>query len=126
VANDRFGLRPLYYNHCGNEFVFSSEVKAILKYNGVRKTINPAGLADFFHLGFLTGNKTFFSGIEMLPPSTVLTFESGHLTMKKYWDLAFLEESEALTESDYIEQLADVIKDCVRVNMEGGFRFGLP
>src|SRR5262249_39177084 len=52
--------------------------------------------------------------------------ENSHLTMTKYWDLAFLEELEALTESDYVDQLANTIKDCVRANMEGEYRFGLP
>ena len=128
IVNDRFGFRPLYYHCSGNELVFSSEVKAILKYKKIKKVLNPAGLADFFHFGFVTGDKTFFNGIEMFSPSVVATFENRNLKMRKYWSLAFKEngENSKLKESDYVDQLAGVIKDCVKANMEGEFRFGLP
>jgi asparagine synthase (glutamine-hydrolysing) len=126
IVNDRFGFRPLYYHTCGNELVFSSEVKAILKYKKIKKVVNPAGLADFFHFGFLTGDKTFFNGIEMFPPSVTVTFDGLNLKMKKYWNLVFIENGQNQSEDDYVDQLANVIKDCVKSNVEGEFRFGLP
>jgi asparagine synthase (glutamine-hydrolysing) len=128
IVSDRFGFRPLYYYSSGNELIFSSEVKAILKHRGIKKVVNPAGIADFFHYGFVTGDKTFFNGIEMFPPGGIAFFEKKQLRIKKYWNLIFTENESAACrkESDYIDELAGAIKDSVKANTVGGFRFGLP
>jgi asparagine synthase (glutamine-hydrolysing) len=128
IVSDRFGFRPLYYYACGNELVFASEVKAILKHDKVKKVVDPAGLADFFHFGFVTGNKTFFDGVEMFPAAGTGRFETGNLKITKYWNLAF---TEALTasrteEADHAQRLAAAIQDSVKANTQGEFRFGLP
>lgn len=126
IVNDRFGFRPLYYYRAENELIFASEVKAILRYYRMAKTVNPAGLADFFDFGYLTGNKTFFNGIEMCPPATVISFEQGNVTKTKYWNLVFNDSDNSLKENDYVDQLAQAIKDSVEANTQGDFRFGLP
>jgi len=126
LASDRFGLRPLYYYSSGKEFVFSSEVNAILRYPGLNKRVNTAGLADFFCFGFVTGNKTFIRDVEMLPPSMVLSVGCGGIKTKAYWRLVFSENLDTSREDDYVDGLADVIRTSVKANMTGDFRFGLP
>lgn len=128
IVNDRFGFRPLYYRWSGSELVFSSEVKAILKYKGTKKVVNPAGLADFFSFGFVTGDKTFFDGIEMLPAGGTLICESRKLKIKKYWNVSFTEQEQNTRreEVDHIHRLAAAIKHSVTANTQGEFRFGLP
>jgi asparagine synthase (glutamine-hydrolysing) len=128
IVNDRFGFRPLYYHRTGDELVFASEVKAILKHGKFKKVVNAAGLADFFHFGFVTGDKTFFEGIEMLPSGVTAEFRNGDLKVKKYWDPAFTdtERPNQSSESEHVYQLATAIQDAVKVNTDGGFRFGLP
>lgn len=126
LLNDRFGLRPFYYWKYGNELMFSSEVKAILRHPNFSNNIDLAGLADFFHFGFVTGNKTFFEDIHMLPPASILTYKDNKVRLKEYWSLEFEEDKGELKEEDYLEELASVIKDCVKNSTEGNYRFGLP
>ena len=128
IVNDRFGFQTPILSFIRNELVFSSEVKAILKYRRLKKAVNSAGLADFFHFGFVTGDKTFFDGIEMFPPSAAAIFQNPYLQIKKYWNLAFTDkETQTRREEVYhIDRLAAAIQDSVRANTEGDFRFGLP
>jgi len=126
IANDRLGLRPLYYCSLENEIIFSSQVRAILKHPDVRRKVDLAGVADFFHFGFVTGDKTLYEGIRMLPPGTVLRFEKGNLQLKKYWELKFAVEPSHRTENDYAEQLAQAIRCSIESSTVGPFRIGLP
>ena len=45
VVRDRFGVKPIVYYQKGNDFVFASELKALLKLP-VEKKINPEALQD--------------------------------------------------------------------------------
>jgi len=126
IVNDRFGLRPLFYYQQGTKLVFASEVNGLLRYDGIKKTINLAGLADFFHFGFLLGTKTYFTDIEILAPGSTLTLQDGNLRVQKYWSLTFAQEGQKHSEQEYAEQLASAIKEGVTANLEGGFQFGLP
>ncbi len=126
IINDRFGLRPLFYYRRGAKLVFASEVNGLLRYDGIKKTINLAGLADFFHFGFLLGTKTYFTDIEMLAPGSILTLQDEDLRVQKYWSLTFAQERQKQSEQEYAEQLASAIKESVTANLEGGFHFGLP
>jgi asparagine synthase (glutamine-hydrolysing) len=40
ISRDRFGIKPLYYYKDENILVFSSEIKAILKHNLIKKEYN--------------------------------------------------------------------------------------
>lgn len=82
IANDRYGLRPLYYAMNHGRLLFASEAKAILKDKTFKKELNNEAVADFFAFGEVLGNKTLFKGIEVLPPASVLIYD-GNLSIKQ-------------------------------------------
>jgi asparagine synthase (glutamine-hydrolysing) len=45
VANDRFGVYPLFYSLCSGRLVFAPELKAVLKDPGIPKDLDPVGMA---------------------------------------------------------------------------------
>src|SRR3989338_7128702 len=49
LARDRIGIKPLYYYHKGNRFIFSSEVKAILQHT-IDAPLNHDSLNIYFRL----------------------------------------------------------------------------
>ncbi|MBW1984256.1 MAG: asparagine synthetase B, partial [Deltaproteobacteria bacterium] len=48
LFRDRFGIKPLYYTQRDNQFLFSSEVKPLLKESGSSKQINKSRISTFF------------------------------------------------------------------------------
>lgn len=86
LANDRWGMRELFYYIDKSICIFSSEAKAILKYSGFRTKINEEAVVDFLSFGYLLGNKTFFEGIHLLPPgSTMVVDDKKHaISFQKY------------------------------------------
>ena len=86
-ARDRFGIKPLYYNYEKNSFIFSSEIKPIIKFKK-DNTINQRAVFDFFLKGSMDhGKKTFFESVESLCPGQYGVINKNQLKIKKYWSL---------------------------------------
>jgi asparagine synthase (glutamine-hydrolysing) len=89
LVRDRFGIKPLYYHSTNTNFIFASELKAILKSNAVNKEIDYSSFADFFAYRYVPSPKTIWKKIFKLPPSHFLQLNlktSEHI-IKEYWSL---------------------------------------
>ena len=124
IANDRYGSRPLYYAHNNGRLLFASEVKAILQDETFEKEINPEAVAEFFTFEYILENKTFFNGINLLPPASIFTYKNGQLSIKPYWDFEFVEEYDK-PEDYYVEKLVSAFKKAVERRMIGNHRFAV-
>lgn len=105
LSRDRFGVKPLYYYFDEDKFIFSSEIKGILKHE-IPKIPNEALIFDFLHYNLLDHtDETFFSGIKKLNPGTNLIFDCNRKEIKieNYYNL-----------KKRIKQNKDATKDEIR------------
>lgn len=113
AARDRIGVKPFYYYQKNGSFIFSSEIKAILKSNLVEAS------PDYFSLltptRFQISPYTGFKDIFKLPPGYFLKFYEGKLELKKYWDINPIEKE--IGEDTAIKQLDDLLNDSVKRQM---------
>jgi|CXWL01.1.fsa_nt_gi hypothetical protein len=79
LANDPFGVHPLFVRNRGDILIFSSEYAPILADPDLRATVNHDALAEFFGLGLVLGNETLLNGIANLSPGTALRAEGGRV-----------------------------------------------
>ena len=115
VANDRYGLMPLFYTQEeeeGGTFLFASEVKAILR--GIRRPpeLDWHSVADFFYVGHMMGQKTLFEGVQLLDSGQLITYREGTLGKRQYHDFTstpLLSPEEVST-----EKLASLFVEAVR------------
>ncbi len=86
ASRDRFGVKPFYYYSDKDTFIFSSEIKAILKIKNIRDA-NHGKVFDYLAYGYRTNNgETFFKNICELRPAHNLIIENGKSVFKKYWN----------------------------------------
>ena len=113
AARDRIGIKPFYYYHKNDAFIFSSEIKSILK-SGLAET-NP----DYFSLltptRFQISPFTGFENILKLPPGYSLFLNNSELKLKKYWDINPSEKD--IDEVTAIQQLDDILNGAVTRQM---------
>jgi len=109
IINDRYGLRPLYFTERNGYLLIGSEVKAILQDETFKRIVDDRSVADFFSFGYILGNKTFFHGIELLPPASILTHNNGQMSIDNYWNFNYNEEYEDHPEEYYVEKLSKLI-----------------
>jgi asparagine synthase (glutamine-hydrolysing) len=127
IANDRHSLRPLFYTKNRDRYLFSSEVKAILRDKTFKKDIDHEAVANFFAFGrILVEKKTFFKRVRLLPPASLVIWEKGKVSLKRYWNINYREEHDPnLTEDYYIDTLVNLWLRAVEKRARGRHRFGL-
>jgi asparagine synthase (glutamine-hydrolysing) len=113
-ARDRFGIKPFYYLHTAERFVFASEIKAILACPGVRGNLSYESVPEYLAFGYLSGEETFFQGIKKLPPGhTLEVTEAGEVRIERYWDLKDRPPAESRSFNSYAREYGDRLEQTV-------------
>src|SRR5881397_449867 len=85
LARDRLGIKPLYYASTERALLFASEIKAILAAGSIRPALNDAILPEFLATRFVSGEETFFRGVQKLLPGRTLSWSlSTGLRTRRY------------------------------------------
>lgn len=91
VARDRYGIKPVYLAATGTAFAFASEVKALMAGGFVAPGIDRLVLHEYMTFQNVFTDRTFFPGVRVLPPASILTLEAGEREprIRRYWDYHF-------------------------------------
>ena len=83
-SRDRFGIKPFYYFNLNGQFVFASEIKALIKL--VETEVNTNTLYRYLYFNELDiSEETFFKDILKLPAGYNLVIESKEIRIKEYY-----------------------------------------
>jgi asparagine synthase (glutamine-hydrolysing) len=126
IARDRLGIKPLYYRHTNQNFLFGSEIKVLLAYPGVRQGFNRAALPEFLAFGYLSGDETFYNGVRKLMPGHYLELnEQGRLLVEQYWDLPLARDDTPHDERYYVETYRDLLEGAVSSHLMSDVPLGV-
>lgn len=92
LARDRFGVKPLYYYYDGKKFIFGSEIKAILAYPGLSRSVCLSALNEYFTFQNVLTDLTLFEGVKILAPGHFMLLslkQSPVPDIHQYWDYDF-------------------------------------
>lgn len=92
LSRDRLGIKPLYITCVEDNIYFASEIKTILSIANCKFRLNHQVVGEYLLQSLLeTSNKTFFEGIEKIPPASYavidLTQKSITPDINSYWHL---------------------------------------
>ena len=116
LARDRIGQKPLFYARDGSDFLFGSEMKAILALHRHAPELDPLAMHDYLSLRFILVPRTIFKHIQKLPPAHTLVFQNGQIRLRRYWQLSFREKL-TLSEPETLEALREQIQRTVESHM---------
>lgn len=88
LARDRVGVKPLFYTKIKDNFIFASEIKALLKNNLVKPIINKESLQELLSLSpsRIPGSGVF-KNIYELRPGHYMKYEKNKIEIKRYWNI---------------------------------------
>jgi asparagine synthase (glutamine-hydrolysing) len=118
VANDRYGLRPLYRARVGSAHLWASSPKAILAHPAFQiagsRTVNLAALADLLCLNIPQGCDTIYAGIDEAPPASLAVWQGGQMRHNQYWDLHFQEQETGRPTQEYVAELVHLLRQAAQ------------
>lgn len=107
LFNDRYGMQRLYCHEGDEAFYFSSEAKSLLKVLPGLRTMDPQTIGDYFLFDCAIENRTYFSGVSLLPPGSRWTWANGRVTKDRYFEVRDLENQQKLGKAEYLDALGD-------------------
>lgn len=129
-ARDHMGVKPFYYAHRDQWFVFSNTLNAVRLHPALSDRLNDDAIADFLLFGVnQDSSTTCFADINRLPPGHTLTCDKGGvLQVKRYWTLPVEDPIYYPDRRNYIEHFHELIRNAVsdrlRIRRVGIFMSG--
>ena len=121
-ARDHFGIRPFFYAHVDQRFIFSNLFNCVREHPAVSDEINDLAIANF--LLFRRNPKldiTSLADIRRLPPAHCLSYEGGDLRIERYWTLPIADAPVRYKSlNDYVERFRELFDAAVNDRLRTG------
>src|SRR5262249_3042173 len=117
LVRDRLGVKPLYYCHDGDTFIFASEVRALLATGLAPRKISPHALDSYLAWGGVEQPLTIVENVYAVLPGHILEFKDGRAQAKAYWELRADRQNKVRDESELIEEIGALLTDSVRSHL---------
>ncbi|WP_250253752.1 asparagine synthase (glutamine-hydrolyzing) [Chryseobacterium sp. Marseille-Q3244] len=112
-ARDRFGEKPFYYAiGNNNEFIFASEIKAILASGLIQPKVSSQALSHYLQYGYVSSHQSIYSNIYTLPPAHQLIWKDGQFKVSRYYSLPA--KDRVISLSDAKEEFLYLLKNAVK------------
>lgn len=129
LARDPVGEKPLYFYSDNKKFIFSSELRAILKCPFVNRNLNWDVVDVFLTMGYVPGEDTLVERIYKLPPAHAMTYsyKTDKVEKWKYWTLPpVIEERKSIVEqNDLVVELEDLLEKSISQQLEADVKVGV-
>lgn len=113
-ARDHFGIKPFYYTLFDNNFVYGSEIKAILEHPEVKRELNEEALENYLTFQYSALPETFFKGIFKLPPAHYFVLKDGKMSLTRYWEPVFDAKEDTL--ENYVDAIDKQMKESIEAH----------
>jgi asparagine synthase (glutamine-hydrolysing) len=130
-ARDRLGVKPFYYWAGAGQFVFGSEIKALLQHPAVTRRPNAEIIYDYLALNACDHtDATFYADIFRVPAAHYLTvrIDGGELVLdrRRWWDVAVNDEVDVSPSSraQLVDRFGELCRDAVRLRLRADVPIG--
>jgi asparagine synthase (glutamine-hydrolysing) len=123
-ARDHMGVKPFYYAVIpGRQFVFGTEIKAVLSVPGMPATVNERRIADAFVHLINDPVSTYYAEVVRLPAAHCLTVTS-NVSIRRYWRLNPDRELRLNSDLEYAEGFHEVFSRAVECRLRSSHSVG--
>lgn len=115
LARDRIGRKPLYWYNDGKNFLFGSEIKALLITGMIPQTPSLEALSAYLYFGYIPQDLSPIKGINKLLPGHYLQYNRNHsLMIHSYWSYSSYFENRSERDLEgVLDELSALLKHSV-------------
>lgn len=131
LARDRLGVKPLYFSQTPNNFLFASEVKALLCHPECPRELDWHSALSYKSQATCVGrNQTlssFFQGIDHVEGGGVIEIDliNHACTKRKYWTLPEPISSAEFDRAFFVSRYRELLEDSVRMQLMSDVEIGI-
>jgi asparagine synthase (glutamine-hydrolysing) len=124
-SRDRFGEKPFYWTLRDGQFLFASEIKALLAYDPELAQADYGSIENFCRRSIGAQHEnTWFRDIRRLAPGHNATLCDGHMKVERYWRYPTQAERD-LKEPEAVERYRTLFDDSVRLRLRSDVPLGV-
>jgi len=119
LARDRLGIKPLYWTVAGGDFLFASEIKALLAHPAVTRRTRADAIPEYLAYRSLAGDATLLEGIRQCLPGHVLHVApgAGEPRAVRWWDDATAADAFGPAAGDRAAQFDELFASAIRYRL---------
>lgn len=125
LVRDRLGVKPLYYYYNDCQFLFASELRALLTTGLVERRISLAALNTYLMFGAVQDPLTIVEDVMSLPAAHTLTVGVAGAELKEYWELPLEGAGEKYDAAEVHERVAARLEEAVRLRLVSDVPLGV-
>lgn len=127
MARDPFGIKPLYYYAHNQTFLFASEIKALLAFDGLDRSLEAEAWVNYLTFLWSPGETTPFRHVRKLPPGHLLRVKAAApdaVQIERYYQLPFSGQYSDKSESVLADELENLLLEAVERQLLSDVPFG--
>ncbi len=117
LVRDRAGIKPLYFAKDGDNFLFASEIKAILATGMIGAKLDHEALNQSLTFLWPAPPRTLFDGVSQLLPGHYLKLKNGKITIREWWDFDLSIEESTGTDREWSDRVLETLDRVVEMEM---------
>ena len=125
VARDPFGIKLIYYRIDGDRVSFGSEIRAVVAATHEKAEVDPVSLNLFLRYRYTPSPFTIFNGVRKLAAGTMLIFEKGGYTLRRWYQYEPKPFSPVKSVEEAKEELLELYKQSVKRQLLSDVPLGL-
>ncbi len=116
LARDHAGVKPLYYWKTGEKLFFASEIKSLLRIDGIGRELNEQVIPAYLTFLWVPGRETMLKSVSKLEPGHILIWKDGRVETRQWFNLDY-DPDESVPEAEWIERVHDTFMRTTRRQM---------
>ena len=125
LARDRIGKKPLFYGERDGQLAFASEIKALLRWPGLDRTLDAEAIHDYLSFLYVPAPKSIFKQVRKLPPAHLLaaSADTGRVQLLRYWQLQ-PQPDRSKPRRYFVDGLRGLLEESVRLRLRSDVPLG--
>lgn len=123
AARDRYGIKPLFWTRQNGRLLIAAEAKAFLALGWKPEW----DVKSIMETGWNHGDRTLFKGVSKILPGSYLTWQSGHLSQRPYWDISYPNKHirDVRSEAEIVQGVRDRLLESIRLRLRADVPVGV-